>query len=62
MTKPSKEQLESIAKEIYEEGFIRCEAYPVSRWKKRKWPETREIFGIIDAFLNLFKRLDDYGY
>lgn len=54
-------EIEIIASKIYEEGFMYSEAYPIKRWAANGWPENVTLYKIIDAYLKLFRSLEEYG-
>ena len=53
------EQVGEAALTLHAQGFVRCEAYPIYRWRKLGWPENDKFFRAVDACISLLRALDE---
>lgn len=61
MAKMSQDEVKKIAEKIHDEGFQRAESFPIARWRKYGWPENARTFRLVDAYMNLFRQIEEFG-
>ncbi len=48
--------LRELAEKIYLEGYTLSEAYPISKWRRHRWPDvSSDQHKVIDAFIFVFR-------
>lgn len=51
-------EIVDVAEFLIDEGFKRAEAYPIEKWRIRKWSEDKNFFDAVDACIKLILAMD----
>lgn len=55
------EDVERVARKLFEDGYHYSEAYPIRKWKERGWPEDTTFMRLVDGCLKILWTLKEAG-